>query len=291
MTFKINTFLIGVQKAGTSTFWSWLTQHPEVYGPVVMKDYHFFTRKEWRNKGIDHLHSFYKEYQGESIVMQGGVNYYFELEFINQVLDYQPEGKYILILRDPVERAWSAFQYFTKLGQEKRSINQALEDELIGRNKPEDRHRYAYLEHGLYGKYLQLLLNQIPRERLLILQYRDLFNDPETNLRRTFKFLDIDPEFQVNTTVSKNKTGQVRFSWLNEILFSKRGIVGLIKKYIPLQKLMPLSWRIKLGNVVRDMNVIAGKEKPVLSEKDRAFMEDFFREDQEELKGILKMDR
>lgn len=288
---KINTFLIGVQKAGTSTFWNWLTQHPEIYGPEVMKDYHFFTRKEWRNKGVGYLHKFYDDYQGESIVMQGGVNYYFEPEFIKHVLDYQPDGKYILILRDPVDRVWSAFQYFTKLGQEKRTFEQALEDERKGRNKPEDRHMYAYLEHGLYAKYLRLILNRIPRERLLILHYHELFRDPGTNLDRTFDFLGIDPEFRVNTQVTKNKTGQVRFSWLNEMLFSKQGIIGRIKKYIPLQKLMPLTWRIKMGNVVRDTNVVAGGEKPLLSEKERKFMEDYFREDQDELKEILSLDR
>lgn len=287
---KINTFLIGVQKAGTSTFWNWLTQHLEIYGPEVMKDYHFFTRKSWRDKGINYLHGFYEGYQGEPVVMHGGVNYYFELEFLDYVLEYQPEGKYILILRNPVDRAWSAFQYFTKLGQEKRTFSQALEDELEGRNQPEDRHMYAYLEHGKYAKYLRIIFSRIPRERILILQYDELFKDPETNLSRTFEFLGVDPDFRVNTEITKNKTGQVRFSWLNEMLFSKRGVVGLIKKYIPLQKLMPLTWRIKMGNVVRDKNVVAGGEKPVLPAKDRAFMEDFFREDQEELKEMLKVE-
>src|SRR5690554_5810511 len=125
MTLIINTFLIGVQKAGTTTFWNWLEQHPEIYGPVVMYVYHFFTHQTWWEKCVNHLHKFYKSYQNEPIIMHSGVNYYFEPEFIERVLEYQPEGKYIIILRDPIERAWSAFHYFTKLRQEKRTFEQA----------------------------------------------------------------------------------------------------------------------------------------------------------------------
>lgn len=285
---KINTFLIGVQKSGTSTFWNWLSQHPQIYGPEVIKDYHFFTRKVWYEKGINHLHHFYKDYQGESIVLHGGVNYYFEPEFLDHVLAYQPDGKYILILRDPVERAWSAYQYFTKLGQEKRTFPQALRNELEGNNAPEERHMYAYLEHGLYARHLRNLIDRISPERILILEYRELFKTPEAELRRTFEFLNVDPDFSVDTTVTKNKTGQARYAWFNELLFSKKGLTGLVKKYFPVQKLMPLSWRIRLGNTMRDANVRQGSDKSQLPEVQRIFMEEYFREDQAELKKLLK---
>lgn len=208
---KINTFLIGVQKAGTSTFWSWLTQHPDVYGPELMKDFHFFTRPTWRDKGHEYLHSFYKDYEGENIVLHGGVNYYFDPEFLDHVLEYHPNARYIIILRDPVERAWSAFQYFSKLGQEKRSFVQAIEDELQSRNSPDDRHMYAYLEHGLYAKYLRKILQRIRAKQLLVLDYQELFGNPDEKMRETFSFLGIEPEVQVNFSVKKkqNRSGQI----------------------------------------------------------------------------------
>lgn len=285
---KINTFLIGVQKAGTSTFWNWISQHPDVYGPEVMKDFHFFTRPEWREKGEEYLHSFYKDYKGEKIVLHGGVNYYFDPEFINHVSEYQPNGKYIIILRDPVERAWSAFQYFTKLGQENRTFDQAIEDELLNKNLPEDRHMYAYLDHGLYAKYLTILLSQIPREALLILQYENLFKEPQKFLKLTFGFLGIDPDYPIDIMIKKNTTGQVRFAWLNEMLFSKQGVIGQIKKNIPLQKLLPLRWRIRIGNLVRDMNIYQGSRKPRLPENFRVMMKEYFNDDIKDILWLIK---
>ena len=42
----INTFLIGAQKAGTTSLYDWLSQHPEVSAPSAIKDYHFFTNEK-----------------------------------------------------------------------------------------------------------------------------------------------------------------------------------------------------------------------------------------------------
>ena len=170
---------------------------------------------------------------------------------------------------------------------EKRTFEQAIEDELLGRNKVVDSHMYSYLEHSLYAKYLRIILENVSSERLLVLQYHELFTNPENNMRNTFNFLGIDPDFQVNTQVVKNKTGQVRFSILNEIVFSKSGAIGFAKKFIPLQKLLPFTWRIKLGNLVRETNVATINGKLQIKDKDRNFLEDYFREDQEELKKLL----
>ena len=58
---KINCFLIGVQKAGTSSFYNWISQHPEIEGPDEMKDTHFFTLNKYFQKGNSWLESFYNK--------------------------------------------------------------------------------------------------------------------------------------------------------------------------------------------------------------------------------------
>lgn len=287
---QINTFLIGVQKAGTSTFWNWLSQHPDVYAPEVMKDFHYFNRNQWHRRGSDYLHSFYTDYANEKIVMHGGVNYYFEPEFIENHLAYNSNSKYILILRDPIERAWSAYQYFSNLGNETRTFGQAIDDELDGRNRNEDRHMFAYLEHGLYAKYLKILFNSIPKERFLILFYENLFRNPDHFLLETFKFLELDPLTKINTDIVKNKTGQVKYPVINKILFTKKGIVGIVKRTMPVQKLIPLKYRIKLGYFVRDFNTSKTNSKSLLESNDRKPLKVYFKLPNQELEELLNKD-
>ena len=284
---KINTFLIGVQKAGTSTFWQWLSQHPDVFAPHSMKDFHFFTRPEWRDKGIQYLHSFYKGYKKENIILHGGVNYYFEPEFIDHVLEYQREGKFLIILRDPVERAWSAFQYFTKLQQEKRTFAEALDDELNQKVPSGQNHMFAYLDHGMYGKYLQRILQKVSSDSILILEFEKLFQSPEEHLRLTFEFLEVNPNFEVDTQIIKNASGQPKFVWINEALFSKKGVAGAIKKIFPIQKLMPLTWRIRIGNYIRDANVKTKSVNSKMPEEQKLFLTEYYKKDQAFLKEIL----
>ena len=57
---KIDVFIIGAQKAGTTSVYDWLGQHPQIEAPQHIKDYHFFTDKALFKKGIKHLEKQYK---------------------------------------------------------------------------------------------------------------------------------------------------------------------------------------------------------------------------------------
>jgi len=72
---KINTVIIGIQKAGTTSFYDWLGQHPDIYAPVKAKDFHFFSNDKHFNKGINNLTDKYKDYKNEKIILHSGVNY------------------------------------------------------------------------------------------------------------------------------------------------------------------------------------------------------------------------
>src|SRR4051794_23774070 len=108
---KINCFLIGVQKAGTSSFYNWLSQHPQIEAPQEMKDTHFFSLAKYYEKGNNWVESFYNSREEARVRLQGAVNYIFLDEAPIRIKNYNSESKFILILRDPVKRAYSAFKY------------------------------------------------------------------------------------------------------------------------------------------------------------------------------------
>src|SRR4051812_37418065 len=96
---KINCFLIGVQKAGTSSFYNWISQHPEIEAPEEMKDFHFFTLSKYHEKGSSWLESFYNYKKEAKVRIQGAVNYIFFNEAPIRIKEYNSESRFILILR------------------------------------------------------------------------------------------------------------------------------------------------------------------------------------------------
>ncbi len=276
---KVNCFLSGVQKAGTSSFYNWISQHPEIEGPDEMKDTHFFTLNRYFQKGNNWLESFYNKKKGARVRLQGAVNYIFLEEAPAKIFEYNSNSKFILILRDPVKRAFSAFKYFEKLGIEKRLFAEALSDEL---NKPtnEDHFRYnfTYINHGYYFKQLQAWLKYFRKEQFCILIYEELFKNPENYIRQVFEFLEVEPDFKPLLT-KKNETGEVKYRWLNTLIFANPKLLKVLKR-IKLDRIISFSTRVRFLNWLRDWNTDKNKKRDAsLSIQDYKALRKNFEED------------
>lgn len=124
----INAFIVGAQKAGTTSLYDWLSQHPDVSAPLEMKDFHYFT--EHFGENIDTLHKHYKE--SKSVKLHCAVNYLFFSETVaTKLKNYNPNSKIIICLRNPIDRAISAYKYFRKTCRESYSLYDALNRELL----------------------------------------------------------------------------------------------------------------------------------------------------------------
>jgi hypothetical protein len=113
-----NFILIGVQKAGTTSLYDWIAQHPDVYGPKGMKDFPFFCNDEYYKNGLKWFSKFFRDHHGEKIIFHGYVNYIYNNMSAQRIYDYKKDIKLLLILRNPIERAYSAFWYMRKIGIE-----------------------------------------------------------------------------------------------------------------------------------------------------------------------------
>jgi hypothetical protein len=265
---KINCFLIGAQKAGTSSFYNWISQHPEIEGPEEMKDTHFFTLNRYFQKGNDWLESFYNHKKGAKVRLQGAVNYIYLEEAPVKIFSYNPESKFILILRDPAKRAFSAFKYFEKLGVEKRLFDQSLKDESINPTSDDDfRYNLTYIGHGYYYKQLQLWLQYFKKEQFCILIYEELFKNPEKYIQQVFEFLEVDAGFKPSL-VRKNETGEVKYMGLNNLVFRSPKLKKLLKQ-LRLDRVITFPMRVRFLNWLRDWNTskAVSKESSLSREK------------------------
>src|SRR3954447_16033062 len=120
-----NAFIIGVQKGGTTTLDDWLSQHPQIYCYDSLKDVHLFgvlNNDEIEKKLLEEP----CEYNIEPVVLQSAVNYIFYPQLLCAIKENCSDAKLIVIIRNPVDRAISAYSYFKKMLREQRPIEEAL---------------------------------------------------------------------------------------------------------------------------------------------------------------------
>lgn len=203
----LNLHIIGVQKAGTTALASFLNQHPAIYA-VDGKEAHVFDHPAYATQpnktafANEIYHSKLSNYQSQPIVFDATPITAFRPDFMQACYQYNPEAKFILILRDPVERAISHYRMSLRRGQEKRSMLSAFLLEplrLIGINKTSSWkfdspfRNHSYLSRGCYTKQLRNLYSIIPKKQVLILQQQALKNQHKETMLEIFEFIEIEP--------------------------------------------------------------------------------------------------
>ena len=271
-----NTFLIGVQKAGTTTLNDWLSQHPQVYGYASLKDIPLFVKFPSAEQLNKRLALETPSYTGQKVILHSAVNYIFYPSLLEKISTAKPDAQLLLILRNPVERAISSYFYFRKMLREKRGISDALLYEPQQNAEiTRDNNDFTYIEHGFYFRQIRNCLQYFSREQLLILNYDDLKGQPENLLKSVFHFLKIDENFHPDLAI-KNVTGDLRSHFVQETLLQKNKfrkwlVDHLIDPWLPVNKRKLLKTKIFELNTARqnqpDVNASNSEQIPVLQNK------------------------
>lgn len=259
-----NTFLIGVQKAGTTTLNNWLSQHPQVYCYTSLKDIPLFVKFPEEKQLNIRLALETPSYKGEKIVLHAAVNYIFYAALVQKIAEKKPDAKLLLILRNPVERAISSYFYFQKMLRETRSIEEALlyQPEKISAIT-RDNNDFTYIEHGFYYMQVKTCLQYFSKDQLLVLDYGDLRNNPHYLLNTVFRFLNIDESFQPDLT-SKNITGDLKSRFLQEKMLHKNKFRKWVVDHL-IDPWLPVNKRKLLRNKFFELNTSKQKQPLVLS--------------------------
>ncbi len=172
---------VGVQKAGTSWWYSLIAQHPDVYSDARLhKETHYFDRF-WRGDFTDREAAEYARFFPRPPGMLRGEwtpRYLTDHWVPGQLAQAAPAAAILVMLRDPIERYKSGVTHtFAKGGSDAPSI------------AGESFHR------GFYASHLAALFRHLDPQRVLVLQYEGCRRDPLPALRRTYAFLGLTPDF------------------------------------------------------------------------------------------------
>jgi Sulfotransferase domain len=184
--------IIGAQKGGTTSLYRYLTAHPDV-GEASKKEVHFYDRAY--KKGMSWYLAHFPERGIFPLVGESSPSYLFHPKVPERIQHTLPEAKLIVLLRNPIDRAYSQYQMrLRRVGTN--SFEADLDHEFerlkmssgpLGPEKGE----HAYLARGHYAEQLERWFAVFPREQLLILQSETFFAQPGIGLAQTLAFLDL----------------------------------------------------------------------------------------------------
>jgi hypothetical protein len=164
--------------------------------PTTRKELHFFDRAE-ENHDYKKYHANFKPTPQHRVIGEASPIYMYWETAPYRIWKYNPKMKWILALRNPVERAFSAWNMETKRGKEKLSFAEAIEQEAARcREALPLQHRvYSYVDRGFYSHQVRRLFNIFGRDNVLVLLSEELRHEHKKTLRRVFEFLGVLSSF------------------------------------------------------------------------------------------------
>jgi hypothetical protein len=189
---RVDFFIAGAQKAGTTALWETLRRHSALQLPDV-KEVHFFDNEDvaWDAPDYTLLHRHFDT--GPRMRGEATPIYVYWPNALERLRAYNPAAKIIVALRHPAFRAYSHWQMETGRDADTLSFSAAVrEGRARVREAPGGVHRvFSYVERGYYDEQIARLLSLFAREQVHFLRPDDLFARPEPALAAIERFLGV----------------------------------------------------------------------------------------------------
>ena len=187
-----NLFVVGAARAGTTSLWRYLGEHPEIFvSPVKEPNFFCSLRGEPSTEEVSDYLRLFSAARGEKLRAEASPLYLSRGCVPEAIRRVQPAAKIVISLREPVARTHSSYLSLVSDGVERRAFLQAVQDDLA-------RRRVAgcprYVKPKLYSKGLRRYLKAFG-DQVFVLFFEDLVRDPAACLRDLFDFLGVDPSF------------------------------------------------------------------------------------------------
>ena len=269
----VEFFGIGAPRSGTSWIAKCLDEHPELAVPI--KETHHFSRENEYEKGADFYESRIAEfYSGPGRIGEFCPNYLAVESCPERLYSYNPHAPLIVILRNPIDRAFSHFLFEVRHGQVdiKNGILSYLDS------------RHEYLMHGYYHKCLQRYIEAgFSREKILILFYEEINVDPIAEYKKILSHLGVkDVEFIPDSLTQRVNGTRILRNRLVEHFFD------IVDKFLKSPKLILVRRLISRTGIPSRLRAYNSKNAKLrLTEAERFSLRDCFYADVADLENWL----
>ncbi len=302
-----NFFIVGSAKSGTTSIYNYLKQHPDIFMSPIKETHHFSTDIDSSKFRLDYaanlninidawlegdqkkeiFHAFvktqnkyeklFKHAEKQTAVGEVTNSYLYSTEAAKNIATRFPDGKIIMILRNPVERAFSHFLMDLKSGLENESFINAFKKDVA---KPVKGWGISnvYFEIGMYYEQVKRYLDTFPKEQIKIILYDDYRRDARITLKEICNFLSVDSSFRFEFSKEHNKAMIPRTKVVS-LMMRQKGFKNIVKE------LFPKSWKKAISKIF-----FTDKNLPKLTIEDRKYLIKLYTEDIQKLSQLINRD-
>ena len=287
MTKTPNFICLGAQKAGTTTLHDILKQHPDIYLPED-KEAPFFNEDETYNKGLDWwMKEYFADYDGKKLLGVMTPEYLYYEEVPARIFnDCGPDIKLIVILRQPVDRAYSNYLMSKRRGYELLPFFEAIDQETERIKKGSlERNYLSYIRRSQYVGQIKRYLDLYKKDQILFLCFEtDIRENLKSTIQRVQEFIGVEP-LDLNTDFKSNPAMEVRSSKFQQ-LFHRKFFAKSVYQFI-----MPAGLRRRIREKLNVMNrkKLSSDNRLTKDEKKQVYAR-FFASEKEELESITGLD-
>ena len=286
-----NFLCIGAPKSATTTLYEILKQHPEI-GVSSFKEPHFFDNNLNYSEDLSlYSKSYFSELSSKRLIGEFTPTYFSHKECPRRIQQTLGNNlKFIIILRNPVDRAYSHYLHTKRDMFEEFTFLQALslERERISSCLSEVNNnsylKYSYIETGLYNKHLNNYLDYFHRDQFHIIIFEEFIHQRKKVIKDLLEFLEVDKNIEINLDIYSNQASEARSTIIKQIMKKDFLLKRLIKKMIP-----SLSMRQKIRNRIHASNNKVVKTTPLSENERKLCYSEYFKQDIELLEEKLSV--
>ena len=278
---KVDFFIVGAPKAGTTSLYHYLSEHPQIE-MSSQKEPDYFSDKAINEQGmyygknrvntLDKYESLFV--QKESVVYgEASVSYLFYDNVAEDIKKYNPNAKIIIMLRNPIERAFSHYLMDYRLGL----ISDSFENIIAKKSKHRNAHLFyqQYIEVSKYATQIQRYLDFFEKESILFIDYEDFKKNVSKTVGKVYDFLNISTEFAADINTK-----------YNTFTMPKNKVIRLIYSFVFLRKILTILFPIYLVKHIRVL-LFKSDKKPELLKETRSLLKKIFNDDIKKLEEVL----
>ncbi len=294
-----NFLVIGAAKSGTDALCAYLDQHPDIY-MCPNREPNFFVAEgqdqiPYRGPGdreafealdmwvnsLQRYEQLFADVDGQKAIGEGTAWYLYFQEAAERIKCHIPSARLVAILRNPADRAYSAYSMLLGDGRESLSdFTQALAAERMRTRCGWDP-LYRYVDMGFYSRQLRTYFKLFGKDQICCVLYDDFVARPAEVLQDLFAFLEVDARFVADTSTRHNVSMVPRNHTMHRVIAGDYALKQSVKRILPTGLRRSIKGRLVVHNL---------KRPEPLDADTRARLVEVFRTDILELQELLERD-
>jgi hypothetical protein len=257
--------VIGAARSGTTALYEYLEEHPGLFLTDPKEPHHYafagapptFTgpgdRQTINRLAVTDRTAYSQLYRGarpDQLRGEASVSTLYYPGAITRLRAEVPDARLICVLRDPADRAFSAYAFMRTRGWEPLDTFEAALADEARRIDEGWHHIWHYTGMGRYGEQLRHVLDVFPRDQLLALRHEDLVADPDAALTEVYAFLGV-PGVSRTVQPDPHRSGEPRSKLLSRLVTRHHPLKKLVAPFVPVSVQRRIRQKIVARNIVR----------------------------------------